>query len=203
MHVLIKIFMVLIMLLCMPFWVFSFMALDEINQTSNIAVVLGAGVTVDKQPSHILKERLNTALRAYENDQVEIIVVSGDNRDIYYDEPKVMKNYLTFVGVEDTIIVSDFAGRSTADTCWRMKNVFKAKEITLVSQPFHLPRAYSLCQSMGLKTHILPAPNTRKQQTLGSLIREIPASWVAVYHIANGFESEVKADGNEVDLSGM
>ena len=58
------------------------------------ALVLGAGVYKNGEPSPILQDRLNAAVDLYNSGKVTKLIVSGDNRFTHYDEPTVMKDFL-------------------------------------------------------------------------------------------------------------
>ena len=115
------------------------------------AIVFGAGLQVDNQPSDILKDRLQAAFTLYENDKVEKILVSGDNRFEHYNEPDSMKNFLLALGVPEEDIVLDYAGRRTYDTCKRAHEIWGLEEAVLVTQAYHLPRALFTCRQVGLE----------------------------------------------------
>ena len=55
------------------------------------------------------------------------------------------------LGVPETALVLDYAGRSTYDTCYRAKAVFGVERAVLVTQTFHLPRALFICEALGLQ----------------------------------------------------
>ncbi|MEA4810945.1 MAG: ElyC/SanA/YdcF family protein [Anaerolineaceae bacterium] len=117
------------------------------------AIVPGAGLNKDKTPSLALKDRLDGALRFYEAGKVQKILVSGDNRFEYYDEPSSMRRYLVSMGIPDSDIISDFAGRRTYDTCYRAKVIFGLEKLVIFTQAYHLPRAVYLCRALGLDAY--------------------------------------------------
>ena len=51
----------------------------------------------------------------------------------------------------------DYAGRSTYDTCYRMRDIFHVKDVILVTQRFHLPRALFICHALGVQAVGVPA----------------------------------------------
>ena len=55
-----------------------------------VAIVFGAGVNEDGQPSPILYDRVITAVELYRAGRVGKILMSGDNRFENYNEPAVM-----------------------------------------------------------------------------------------------------------------
>ncbi|MEW2353217.1 ElyC/SanA/YdcF family protein [Spirillospora sp. NPDC029432] len=114
-----------------------------------VALVLGAGIR-DGQPSLFLARRLDLAVELYRRGKVKVVLVSGDNRVVDYDEPTVMRDYLAGKGVPAGRVVRDFAGLDTWDSCVRAKKIFGVTRLTVVTQDFHLPRAVALCRAAGL-----------------------------------------------------
>jgi len=115
-----------------------------------IAIVFGAEVKKDGTPSIILKDRVETAVELYKNGKVEKLLMSGDNRFADYNEPESMRQYALTLGMPDSDIVLDFAGRRTYDTCYRAKEIFGADSAVLVTQGFHMPRSLFLCNTFGI-----------------------------------------------------
>ena len=115
-----------------------------------VAIVLGAAVHADGQPSPWLSYRLDTAADLYTSGRVEAILVSGDNRRAGYDEPTVMRSYLLSRGIPEQAIAVDYAGFDTYDTCVRARRIFGIERALLVTQDFHEPRAVAICRSVGL-----------------------------------------------------
>lgn len=120
---------------------------------AQVAIVFGAGVKTNGQPSDVLKDRLKTAAALYKAGKVEKILVSGDNRFENYNEPEAMYNYLVGTsGVAKEDVMQDFAGRRTFDTCIRAKEIFKVEKAILVTQEFHLKRAIFTCEGVGIES---------------------------------------------------
>jgi vancomycin permeability regulator SanA len=114
------------------------------------AIVFGAGLWYDGSPSPVLRDRISAAAQLYFDGKVQKLLMSGDNRFIDYNEPGAMREYALGLGVPDDVIVLDFAGRRTYDTCYRAKAIFGLQEAILVTQSFHLPRAIYTCNQLGL-----------------------------------------------------
>jgi SanA protein len=150
-----------------------------------IAVVFGAGLQRDGTPSPVLRDRVETAAALYFAGKVQKILMSGDNRFLYYNEPGSMQNYALSLGVPQDAIVLDFAGRRTYDTCYRAKEIFGAKDVLLVTQNFHLARALFTCQSLGLNAYGVSAD--RRSYLLTSTVswdvRELPAATAAMWDV--------------------
>ncbi|MFE9094062.1 vancomycin high temperature exclusion protein [Streptomyces sp. NPDC007264] len=119
---------------------------------TQVAVVFGAGLW-DGEPSPYLARRLDAAARLYRAGRIEVVLVTGDNSRRDYDEPDVMRAYLTRHGVPDGRIVSDYAGFDTWDSCVRAKKIFGVDRAVLISQGFHIRRAVALCQAAGVTSY--------------------------------------------------
>ncbi len=197
----------LILISSLPLWWFTLTAYlprskTEQNAKVEVAMVLGASVDfIELKPSQVLQNRLDAAADLYEEGKIKTVLVSGDNRLPNYNEPFVMKKYLTEErGLPLSSIVEDFGGRRTLDSCWRAKNVFKAERIYLVTQAFHLPRANFNCENVGLETVLIRAENSGLNTTFWGIFREIPASWLALEEAMSGYEPPVLSDGTETNV---
>ena len=147
-----------------------------------VAIVFGAGV-VGNQPTPFLARRLDVALDLYRRGKVTVLLVTGDNSSPSYDEPGVMRDYLTARGVPADRIVRDDAGFDTWESCVRAKKVFGVGSATLVTQDFHLPRALTLCRAAGIDA--LGVADTGESAVSASEAvhdrgREIAAGWKAL-----------------------
>jgi len=115
-----------------------------------VAIVFGAQVRRNGMPSAVLRDRIETAVALYKEGKVEKLLMSGDNRFVNYNEPEAMRQYALTLGMPDSDIVLDYAGRRTYDTCYRAKEIFGVDSALLVTQGFHLPRALFLCKAFGI-----------------------------------------------------
>lgn len=115
-----------------------------------VALVLGAGVNPDGSPSAFLKARLDLAHELYSAGKVQVILVSGDNGDVHYNEPDNMRRYLIEAGVPEKQVVADYAGFDTYDSCVRAKRIFGVERLTMVTQSYHLMRAVATCRAVGI-----------------------------------------------------
>ncbi len=119
---------------------------------TRVAIVFGAGLLRDGSAGPVLSDRMQTAVDLYRSGKVQKILVSGDNRFIEHNEPGAGRQYALEHGVPDEDIVLDYAGRRTYDTCYRAKHIFGVNEAILVTQRFHMPRALSLCNWIGVNS---------------------------------------------------
>ena len=153
--------------------------------TRPVAVVFGAGLWWDGTPTTVLRDRIATAADLFFSGKVQKILMSGDNRFIDYNEPGAMREFALTLGVPDSVIVLDYGGRRTYDTCYRANAIFGIQKAILVTQSFHLPRALYTCNRLGLEA--IGVPSDRKDYRLGSLLfwnlRELPATLTAFVNV--------------------
>ena len=120
------------------------------EEPPRIAIVFGARVWEDGSASPVLYDRVLTAVELYRAGRVKKLLMSGDNPTAEYDEPTAMKRVAMELGVPESDIVLDFAGRRTFDTCYRAKEIFEVKKAILVTQEFHQARSLYLCNNLGV-----------------------------------------------------
>ncbi len=149
-----------------------------------VGIVFGAGVQGD-QPSGYLTGRLNLALDLWHAGKFKVFLVTGDNSTPTYNEPKAMRDYLTAHGVPTNLIVLDYAGFDTWQSCDRAKRIFGVDHAILISQGFHVPRAVYLCRAAGIDAYAVGDPNGLDEGPITEWIRdnlrEVAASFNAVY----------------------
>lgn len=157
----------------------------ESAPAQRVAIVFGAGLWRDGSPTPVLRDRVATAAELYFSGKVQKILMSGDNRFVYYNEPGAMHTYARELGVPGEAIVLDYAGRRTYDTCYRARQIFGVKQAILVTQGFHLPRAIYTCNQLGLPAIGVPSDLRayRRSAELYWNLREIPATLVALWEV--------------------
>ncbi len=114
------------------------------------AIVLGAYVHPGGSLSHMLADRVKTAVELYEEGYVDKILMTGDNGRIDYDEVNYMRLYAENLGVPTEDIFMDHAGFSTYDSMYRAREIFQVHSAVVVTQAFHLPRATYTARAMGI-----------------------------------------------------
>lgn len=147
------------------------------------AVVFGAAVYANGRLSPVLRDRVDTAIALYKAGKVDHILVSGDNREVDYDEPGAMMAYAIQQGVEPGDITADRAGHRTYDTCYRAGHVFDIKNAVLVTQEFHLPRALMTCEGLGINSVGAVADMRPYRGARWYEIRETGATLVALWDV--------------------
>jgi len=174
----------------LPRLISSIYASTRVYPTANVpqmkvAIVFGAGLLRDGSPTPILQDRVEKAAELYFAGKVEKLLMSGDNRFLYYNEPGAMHDYALKLGVPEGAIVLDYAGRRTYDTCYRANVIFDVNEAVLVTQSFHLPRALLTCNLLGIKAVGVAADQS--VHTLNHLfywnLRELPATLTAFWDV--------------------
>ena len=116
-----------------------------------VALVLGTAKYVRKgKINYFYKYRIDAAAKLYKAKKVEAILVSGDNRTKYYNEPVRMRRDLIKLGIPKSKIYMDFAGFRTLDSILRAKKIFELKSFIIVSQKFHLERALFIAKKNGI-----------------------------------------------------
>jgi SanA protein len=167
----------------------------------HVAIVFGAGLLRDGSAGPVLRDRVETAVQLYQQGKVQKLLMSGDNRFVNYNEPEAMRQYALDLGVPDSDIVLDYAGRRTYDTCYRANAIFQVKSAILVTQSFHLPRALFLCNSFGVQSTGVEANNTyfRKISRLYWHTRELFATAQSVWDVRVAKPLPVLGDPEPID----
>ncbi|OQW92672.1 MAG: hypothetical protein BWK79_14175 [Beggiatoa sp. IS2] len=127
---------------------------SDINEisTKNVALVLGANKFIKGgQINLYFKYRMDAAEQLYKTGKVKHLLVSGDNRSHFYNEPIDMKKSLMQRGIPEQAITLDYAGLRTLDSIVRAKEIFSQDDFIIVSQAFHNQRALFICDFYGIK----------------------------------------------------
>jgi len=148
-----------------------------------VALVFGAGYWPDGTPSDVMKDRVEAAADLYRSGRVRKVLFSGDNRFVDYNEPGKMREYALSLGLPEEAIVLDHAGRRTYDSCYRARDIFGLREVVLVSQRYHLPRALYICQRLGLDAVGYGADRRPYVHIRSYWLREVPALWLAWWEL--------------------
>lgn len=115
-----------------------------------VAIVPGAMVHTNGQPSAALEDRLLTALDLYRAGRVAKILISGDHGAPEYDEVNAMHRWMLEKGVPEADVFLDHAGLRTLDTMERAARVFEVRDAVVCTQEFHLARAVFLGRRAGI-----------------------------------------------------
>ena len=87
------------------------------------------------------KYRIAAAVELFNAKKIDYILISGDNGQVEYNEPKTIRDDLIKMGIPSDRIFLDYAGFRTWDSIIRAKKVFGEIKFTVISQEFHNERA--------------------------------------------------------------
>jgi SanA protein len=161
---------------------------DAVPDDRRVAIIFGAQVLPSGRLSAMLADRVKTGVDLYHAGKVDVLLLTGDNTAIEYNEPEAMRQYALAQGVPDEAIVLDYAGRRTYDSCYRAREIFHVSNAVLITQDFHLDRALLLCRALGVDAVGVAADYQRpwgysRRSLRWSKSREIPATLLAVWDI--------------------
>ena len=162
----------------------------ETPHHADAALVLGAKVGDDGQPSVFLQERVDLGVDLYEKGIVEVIVMTGATRPDGYDEPATMRDLALAQGVPEEAIILDRAGIDTFASCANAAGSLGLDSVVVVTQEFHVARATWLCQEAGINAEGVFPPITMRAGTTTGNIRELGADWKAVLNVLTGREDD-------------
>ena len=134
---------------------------EEAVPPAPVALVLGARVYPSGTPSAFLAARLDLAYRLWQAGKVRVVLVSGDNMAVEYNEPDAMRSYLIEAGMPPEAVVADYAGFDTYDSCARAQRIFGVDQLIVVTQGYHLPRAVATCRALGVDASGVGDESTR------------------------------------------
>ena len=153
---------------------------DSIPHRS-VALVLGTSNRLtDGSPNPFFTNRIETAYQLFISGKVDHIIVSGDNRSKYYNEPVAMRNALIKKGIPSSVITLDFAGLRTLDSIVRCKEIFGQESVTIITQSFHSYRALFISQYYDIDAVVMIATEPRTWQSAKVIVRELLARPLAV-----------------------
>lgn len=168
-------------------------------ENTDCVLVLGAGVR-DGSPTPMLRDRLITGISLYESGAAPKIIMSGDHGREDYDEVNVMKSYAVENGVPDSDVFMDHAGFSTYDSVYRVKAVFEADSIIIVTQKYHLYRALYIAEKLGVNAVGVAADLDDYSGQLKRDLREIAARDKDFFSCL--FKPKPKYLGEKIPVSG-
>lgn len=142
---------------------------------TRVALVFGTSSRISGRENLYFRYRIDAAVEVWEAGKVETIIVSGDNRTRYYNEPLEMRRALIERGVPGDRIVSDFAGLRTLDSVVRAKEIFGADPVLFISQRFQNERAIYLAKANGIEAYGYNARDVSAQAGFKTRVREVGA----------------------------
>jgi SanA protein len=144
------------------------------------AVLIPGASVVRGHPSPVLALRADMGIALYNQKLVSRVLVTGDNGAHDYDEVTPVQKYLVAAGIPKEKIILDHAGFDTFSSVYRARSAYNLQSLVIVTQDFHLPRAVFIARMLGIKAHGI---STTQGGTLFDYMREIPASWKAIWDL--------------------
>lgn len=123
---------------------------EEFEGHYDYIIVLGCGIIDNQYPTDLMVDRLDTAIRLYNNGASDRILLSGDHQVNDYNEVAVMKNYMLARGIPEEVIDCDDLGLSTSQTMRRASGLFGVRSAVIVTQKYHLYRSVYLAKHYGI-----------------------------------------------------
>ncbi len=151
--------------------------------SSRVAVVLGTAPLFGGAPNPYFTGRMVAAANLYKAGKVRKLLLSGTNDRVDYDEPTAMKSALMRLGVPESTIALDYAGRRTLDTVVRAKKVFGLDECVFVTDDFHMARTRWLADQNGVRANGFASESLPVSVSPITHVREIAARVMVVLDV--------------------
>ena len=166
---------------------------------AKIGLVFGTSDSYRGRENRYFRYRIDAAVKVWNAGKVETLIVSGDNRSKYYNEPEKMKSALIEEGVPKDRIVCDYAGLRTFDSVVRAKEIFGADTILVISQRFQNERAIYLAQANGMKAYGFNAEDVEIKAGFKTKLREVGAR-VKMWMDVNLLDTQPRHLGDKVEM---
>lgn len=151
---------------------------------AHTAIVLGAAVWGNRYLSHVLEDRVLTAIALYKAGKVKKLLMSGAHHSRHYDEVNNMRRYAEARGVPTRDIFMDHAGFTTYESMYRAREIFRVRKAIIVTQAYHLPRAIYIARGLGLEAVGVAADRRSYLNIRTYKIREYFATLKAWWQVA-------------------
>lgn len=174
-------------------------ALEQVP-VKKVALVLGTVRFLGNgRINRYFQYRIDAAVALYRAGKIKHILVSGDNRTIYYNEPLEMRKALLEQGIPATAITLDYAGFRTLDSVVRAHKVFSLNDFIIVSQGFHNQRALFISQFYGIQAIGFNAQDVSLTEDYKTPVREYFARFKAVLDLYL-LKTQPRFLGEKVDI---
>ena len=179
------------------FWVFSLTDGRTYDKISKIppretALVLGTSPKMMSGAANpYFISRMEAVSLLYHHGKIKNIIVSGE-KSKGYDEPAAMKKFLIYQeGIPEDIILEDPKGFNTHASILRSKNVYKRKNIIIVTQGFHNIRALFFARNNSMNALGFNAREISKPESFyRNQFREFFARILAVTYYIIGYSPD-------------
>jgi SanA protein len=168
-------------------WVSRGRVFADVSQVPESRVGLVFGTTdkvVGGRENLYFRYRIDAATRLWKAGKLKTLIVSGDNREMSYNEPEKMRHALVERGIPADRIVCDYAGLRTLDSVVRAKEIFGVESIVFISQRFQNERAIYLAKAHGIEAWGYDARDVVAHGGIRTKFREVGARvkmWLDVH----------------------
>lgn len=166
---------------------------------AKVGLVFGTSDRYKGRENRYFRYRIDAAVKVWNAGKVDTLIVSGDNRSKYYNEPEKMKSALIEEGVPKDRIVCDYAGLRTFDSVVRAKEIFGADTVLVISQRFQNERAIYLAQANGMKAYGFNAEDVEIKAGFKTKLREVGAR-VKMWLDVNLLDTQPRHLGDKVEM---
>jgi len=166
---------------------------------TKVGLLFGTTDKVSGRENLYFRYRIDAAEKVWNAGKLDTLIVSGDNRSRYYNEPEKMKQALIGRGIPADRIVCDYAGLRTLDSVVRAKEIFGADPILFISQRFQNQRAIYLAKANDIEAYGFDARDVETQAGLKTKIREVGAR-VKMWLDINFLDTRPKHLGEKVEM---
>jgi uncharacterized SAM-binding protein YcdF (DUF218 family) len=161
----------MIYILCNIIAICSYSSVYE-NKQCDVAIVLGAA-TRDDGVSEVYKQRLNHAIKLYNDNYVKnIIVTVGKGNSNVFSDAFTARDYLISQGIPGEIIILEEESSITQENLENSKKIMDEKgykTALVVSDPLHMKRAMLLAKDIGITAYSSPTQSSA-YKSLGTKI---------------------------------
>lgn len=145
-------------------------------------LVLGCMVYSDGRLSHMLSDRVKTAVDLYHAGLSDRLLMSGDHHKVAYNEVDPMRNAAIAQGVPESAIEIDPWGLSTYDSIARIAEEYRGRRVVIVTQRYHLFRALYIAEKLGIDAYGVSADLRVYSKRIWWEAREVLARCKDVYY---------------------
>ena len=158
--------------------------LKELPKSYDVIIVLGAGIRPDGTPCDILKDRLFTAAKVYNECICRKVLLTGEHKDEDYSEIFSMKNWIMQYNIPEKDIILDGYGYCTYDSIFRAKYKLKINKAIIATNRYHLPRAIYIARKIGIEAYGI-ASDLRQYDRMKKYIKREKLAQIKDFFLVN------------------
>ena len=126
------------------------------GRTADCAIILGTAAWYNK-PSPVLEERLNHAIKLYEEGRVKALILTGGyGEGAPYSESQVAHAYCLGHGVPAEALFLETKSQTTVENLSEAKKLLETEDMStalIVSDPWHLKRGVLIARRQGIDAY--------------------------------------------------